>query len=120
VKIVKETVAVETAEPGFVHVTQHRVKDTGQDIGGQLWFERENLRWVIDTLRACLSTYGFPETVLQRGQDSLKVFESGPEQAPLVNLFNVRPRDVEHGGVFARSLSRIVAEELADQLAAIG
>lgn len=118
-KIVKESVAVDTSEPGFVHVTQQRVKDTGQDIGGQLWFERENLRWVIDTLRACLATYGFPETVLERGGDSLKVFESGPEQAPVVNLFNVRPKDAPHGGVYARSLSRQVAEELADQLAAI-
>ncbi len=119
-KIVNESVTVDTSEPGFIHVTQQRVKDTGQDIGGQLWFEREHLRWVIDTLRACLATYGFPETVLQRGQDSLKVFESGPEQAPVVNLFNVRPKDAPHGGVYARSMSRQVAEELADQLAAIG
>jgi len=120
VKIVKETVAIDTSDPGFLHVTQHRVKDTGQDIGGQLWFERDNLRWVIDTLRACLATYGFPETTLQRGQDSLKVFESGPEQQPVVNLFNVRPKDAAHGGVYARSMSRQVAEQLADQLAKLG
>jgi hypothetical protein len=120
VKIVKESVAIDAAEPGFIHVTQQRVKDTGQDIGGQIWFERANLRWVVDTLRACLATYGFPETVLQSGQDSLKVFESGPEQAPVVNLFNVRPKDAAHGGVYARSMSRRVAEQFADQLTAIG
>jgi hypothetical protein len=120
VKIVKESITVDAAEPGFVHVVQERVKDTGQDIGGQIWFERANLRWVVDALRACLATYGYPETALQSGQDSLKVFESGPEQAPVINLFNVRPKDAAHGGVYARSMSRQVAAQLADQLAAIG
>lgn len=119
-KIVKETVTVSTPEPGFVHVVQSRVKDSGQDIGGQLWFERENLPWVIATLRACLATYGFPETAVQRGGDSLKVFESGPEQEPVVNLFNVRPKDAPHGGVYARTMSRSVAEQLVEQLAALG
>lgn len=118
--IVKESVAVDAAEPDFIHVVQQRIKDTGKDIGGQIWFERANLRWVVDTLRACLTTYGFPETVLQSGQDSLKVFESGPEQQPVVNLFNVRPKDAPHGGVYARSMSRPVAEQLATQLAALG
>lgn len=119
-KIVRESIAVDAAEPGFIHVVQQRVKDTGQDIGGQIWFERANLRWVVDTLRACLATYGFPETVQQSGQDSLKVFESGPEQQPVVNLFNVRPAEAPHGGVYARSMSRQVAEQLAEQLAKIG
>lgn len=119
-KIVKETVTVDASEPGFVHLVQQRVKDTGQDIGGQLWFERAHLRWVVDTLRACLATYGFPETTTQGGQDSLKVFESGPEQAPVVNLFNVRPKDAPHGGVYARSMSREAAEQLVEQLAALG
>jgi hypothetical protein len=119
VKIVNESVSIDAAEPGFVRVTQVRVKDTGQDIGGQIWFERGSLAWVIDTLRACLATYGFPETTAQIGQDSLKVFESGPEQEPVINLFNVRPKDAAHGGVYARSMSRPIAEKLADELARI-
>lgn len=119
-KIVKESVTVAAAEPGFVHVVQERVKDTGQDIGGQLWFERAHVRWIVDTLRAALETYGFPETVHRGGQDDLKIFESGPEQEPVINLFNVRPKDAPHGGVYARSLSRRVAAQLVDQLAALG
>jgi hypothetical protein len=119
VNIVNESVSVDVSQAGFVHVVQHRIKDTGQDIGGQLWFERASLPWVIDTLRACLATYGFPEAATQLGDDSLKVFESGPEQAPVVNLFNVRPPAVPHGGVYARSLSRPVAQTLVDELAQI-
>jgi hypothetical protein len=119
VKIVKESFSIDAGQPGFVHVTQQRVKDTGQDIGGQIWFERGSLRWVVDTLRACLATYGFPETTAQIGQDSLKVFESGSEQDPVINLFNVRPNDAAHGGVYARSMSRPIAEKLADELARI-
>jgi len=118
-KIVKESCSVDLADPGFVHVIHERVKDTGQDIGGQLWFERASLPWVVTTLRACLATYGFPETATQLGADSLKVFESGPEQAPVVNLFNVRPQAAAHGGVYARSMSRPVAEALVDELAGI-
>jgi hypothetical protein len=116
VKIVKESVSVDVSQPGFVHVVQQRIKDTGQDIGGHLWFERASVPWVIDTLQACLATYGFPETATQLGDDSLKVFESGPEQAPVVNLFNVRPAAAPHGGVFARSMSRPTARTLVDEL----
>lgn len=119
-KVIKESVAIDTAEPGFIHVIHQRIKDTGKDISGQIWFERANVRWVIDTLRSCLATYAFPEAAVQLGQDSLKVFESGPEQAPVINLFNVRPKDARHGGAYARSMSRQVAEQLAEQLAAIG
>jgi hypothetical protein len=119
VKIVKESCSIDVADPGFVHVIHERIKDTGQDIGGQLWFERASLPWVVTTLRACLATYAFPETTTQLGDDSLKVFESGPEQAPVINLFNVRPGTAAHGGVYARSMSRPVAEALVDQLATI-
>jgi hypothetical protein len=119
VKIVNESCSVDVSEPGFVHVIQQRIKDTGQDIGGHLWFERASLPWVIAALDACLATYGSPETATQLGDDRLKVFESGPEQAPVVNLFNVRPETAPHGGVYARSMSRAVAEQLASALAKI-
>ena len=117
--IVRESFAIAT-QPGFVHIVHDRIKDTGQNIGGQIWFERASLRWVIDTLRACLATYGFPETTTQGGQDSLKIFESGPEQAPVINLFNVRPKDAPHGGTYARTMSRPAVHQLIEKLEALG
>jgi hypothetical protein len=121
VKIRKETVAVDAAEPGFVHVIHQQIyEDLDENMGGDIWFERANLRWVIDTLGACLTTYAFPETELHHGQDNLKVFESGPEQQPFVNLFNTRPKDAPHGGVTANNFSKPIARQLLDQLIALG
>lgn len=117
--IQSETYSIDVFEPGFVHVHQVRVKDNGKDIGGHIWFERANLGWVVDTLRACVGTYAFPETATRAGDDSLKVFESGHEQAPVINLFNVRPDGAPHGGVFARTFGKPVAERLVEDLAAI-
>ena len=117
--IQSETYSIDVSEPDFVHVHQVRVKDNGKDIGGHIWFERANLEWVVRTLRASVSTYAFPETTTRAGNDSLKVFESGHEQAPVINLFNVRPDGVPHGGVFARTFGKPVAAKLAEDLAVI-
>jgi hypothetical protein len=121
VKIRKETVAVDEAEPGFVHVShQQIIQDSGRDMGGELWFERDHVRWVIDKLRGQLTTYAFPEAELQHGRDRLRVWESGPEQQPFINVFNTRPEDAPRGGMFALSISRPVAEQLLAQLDALG
>lgn len=117
-KIVNESCSIDATHPGFIHLVHRRIKDTGQDIGGHLWFERASLPWVIDTLRACLVTYGFPKAETRLGDDCLTVFESGQEQAPVINLYNVRPSAATHGGVYARSLSRTAAERLVAELSA--
>jgi hypothetical protein len=74
---------------------------------------------VVDTLRACLHTYAFPEAARQGGDDSLLVNESGPEQAPIINLRNRRPKGGVHGGAFTLAMSKPVAEKLVAELAAI-
>ena len=118
-KIVNESTKVDTADPGFIHIRHVQIKDTGVDRGGPIWFERQNLPWVVDTLRSCLTTYAFPRTAVDSGQDSLKIFESGDEQAPIINLFNRRPDGAPHAGVYALMMSKPVAEKLVDELAAI-
>jgi hypothetical protein len=47
------------------------------------------------------------------------VFESGDEQAPIINLFNRRPDGALHAGVYALTMSKPIAEELLAQLSAI-
>jgi hypothetical protein len=104
-------------ESGFIHVEHTKLIDGDVDMGGPMWFERANLRWVIDTLRACITTYAFPETALQAGQDSLSVLESGHEQQPFVKLRNRRPADAPHPGAFTLSLSKPLATQFVDELA---
>jgi hypothetical protein len=117
--IKQESYSVDTSDAGFVHIHHVQIEDTGVDMGGHMWFERSNLRWVVDALQACLSTYGFPGVEAQSGQDQLKVFESGAEQAPIINLRNRRSKDAPHGGVYALMMSKPVAEKLTRELAAL-
>jgi hypothetical protein len=118
-KIIRESCSVDASDPGFVHILHVRIKDTGADRGGQMWFERQNLPWVVDTLRSCLTVYAFPRTTVDSGHDSLKIFESGDEQAPIINLVNSRSDGAPHAGVYALLMSKPIAEKLLIDLSAI-
>ena len=115
--IVKESYSIDTSEPGFIHVTFVKLVASGVDMGGPMWFERANLPWVVDTLRACIATYAFPETSKTAGQDNLAVLESGHEQQPFVKLRNRRPADAPHPGAFTISMSKPLAPQFVDELA---
>jgi hypothetical protein len=118
-RIVHESCTVDLSHAGFVHLLHVRIKDTGQDRGGPLWLERQSVPWVVQTLRSLLTIYAFPRTTAEIGLDNLKAFESGDEQAPIINLLNLRPEGVPHAGVYAVMMSRPVAERLLDELAAV-
>lgn len=115
--ILKEAYSIDTSEPGFVHVTYTQLVDNGVDMGGQMWFERANLPWVVDALKTCVQTYGAAKTSTQAGQDSLSVAESGHEQQPFVNLRNRRPADAAHPGAFTVALTKPLAVKFVDELA---
>jgi hypothetical protein len=117
--IKQESYSIDTSDPAFIHIHHVQIEDTGVDMGGHMWFERANLPWVVGSLRACVSTYAYPGAETQSGQDHLKVFESGAEQAPIINLRNRRPKDAPHSGVYALMMSKPVAEKLTRELAAL-
>ena len=117
--IVKESYTLDTSDPDLIHIHHVQVEHNGVNMGGPMWFERKNLRWVVENMQACLTTYGFPAASLQSGADSLKVLESGPEQAPIINLLNRRDKAAPHGGVYALLMSKPIAEQLVKELAAI-
>lgn len=117
--IVSESYTIDTSDPNFIHINYVQVWDRGSNMGGPMWFERKNLPWVVQNLQACLTTYAFPEATHQSGQDTLKVFESGHEQAPITNLRNRRPEGAPHAGVYALMMTKPTAEKLVKELAAI-
>jgi hypothetical protein len=114
--VANESITVDCPEPGLIHVHHVDVRDSGVDMGGPLWFSRDNLPWLIEQLQAVLTTYGFEDVIEERGDDSFKVFESGPEQAPVINIQNRRPKGGDHGGMFALLMSKPIAQSLLDQL----
>ncbi len=118
-KIIRESYSIDVSDPGVIYIHHVRIKDTGADRGGKMWFDRQNLPWVVNTLRSCLTVYAFPRTAVNSGDDSLKVFESGDEQAPIINLVNTRADGAPHAGTYALLMSKPIAEQLLDELAAI-
>lgn len=117
--IVEESFSIDAGGREFIHIRHVQVWNTGTNMGGPMWFERRNLGWVVATLNASLRIYAYPEAALVRGGDSLKIFESGHEQAPYTNLMNRRASGAPHGGVYALALSRPIAERLGAELAAL-
>ena len=114
-RITEESVSLDASEQGFVGL-RHVQVEGGRDFGGQLWLERGNLPWLVESMRACLEVYAFPGAETRGGDDSLSVRETGPEQAPYVNIQNRRPAASPHGGVYALFVSRPVAEDLLARL----
>lgn len=115
----RESVTVTTPESGFLHVHHVQIEDSGVDMGGPLWLEQGSLAWVIEALRECIETYASPGSEATVGSDQLKVFESGPEPAPIINLRNRRAADAKHGGVYALLMSKRIAEQLLGELRAL-
>lgn len=99
----------------YIHIVHYIERSSGATFG-ELWFEKKNIEWLIDALRNVLMLYGCLPVELVSGEDHLKVFESGPEQSPVINVFNVRSARVIHGGTYARSMSRQSAGQLLEKL----
>ena len=118
--IATDSYVLDLAQPDFVHIDYSGLRSTAagpHEFKASLWFERRNLRWLVEALRACIATYGLPEAGQANGHDSLRVYESGPEPAPYINLENERSKGVEHGGFQWFAMSKRLAEKLSDELA---
>ena len=84
-----------------------------------IWFERANLKWVVEALRRSLTTYGVGELARTSGNDAITVYESGSEWQEIFNIDNQRPTHVPHSGTYWIGMSRTLAEKLLSELAAI-
>lgn len=117
--IIEESFSVDASDRGFILIRHTQIHDYGADLSGSVWFERRNLDWVVTTLDASLRIYAHPEARLDRGDDRLKIYESGQELAPYTNLYNRRLLTVARGGLSGIGMSRDVAERVVVALAAL-
>jgi hypothetical protein len=120
--IEREWYQLDVSENGLVRVDYSSVRATAggpHDFKATLWFERQNVPWVVEALRAAAGTYGIAEQSRTGGRDVLKVYVSGPEPEPYVNIENQRPADALHGGFRWFAMGVALAEKLATNLSTI-
>lgn len=93
---------IDLAEAGFVHIVYE--ENLGWLNGAQryhilrndLWFERQNLPWVVTAIQDCISVDRMQQVYLTRGEDRLQVREWGSEHEPEVCIINERSPEVAH------------------------
>jgi hypothetical protein len=113
-----ESIRVDGSDPAFVRIVLSQLRESGIDMGGELWVERAHVAWIADRLDESLNSYAERvETTL--GADALRVYESGDERAPYYNVQNERAAGVAHGGVYAIAMTRTAAEQLLRDLRAL-
>ena len=116
--ITEESITVDASEPNFVSV--HYIQMNGAiDMGGRLRLERKNVPLIIALLHAYLNIYALTQTECQAGHDSFRLCESGPEQEPIINIFNRRPEGVLHSGLSGLMMTKAATQDLLGKLAAL-
>jgi hypothetical protein len=122
--IVHEALSLDTSDPALLRVRYVQVHDGAHsgglvhDVGGTLLVEAAAVPWLVAELAACLTTYGYPGAETAVGRSRIHVFESGPEQAPIVHVISRRP-DAD-GGASALGLTRAAARQLVELLRGSG
>lgn len=117
--IISDTYVMDASEEGFVRIDYSSQRATAagpHEFKATLWFERANLGWLIEALEACVSVYGLAEQSTTSGRDTLRIYESGPEPAPYINLENERAEDAPHGGFQWFAMSKPLARKLIGEL----
>jgi len=113
-----ESLFVDASEPGFIGV--HYVQlDDGLDMGGRLLIERMSVPLIIALLHASLKVDAFAGVECRCGDDSFRVYGSGSDQQPIINILNRRPEGLPHGGLTGLMMTTAAAETLLEQLRAL-
>ena len=116
--IIKESVSVDASESGFICVNYVQVDD-GLDMGGRLLFERKSVTLITALLYTCPNVHDFPEVECRCGDDAFRVYGSGSDQRPIINILNRRPDGAPHGGLAGLMLTTPAAKTLFEQLRAL-
>jgi hypothetical protein len=112
----QESCSIKTSHPDLIRVRLKQIYSYDYDLVETLWFERANVPWLVDSLRACLSASVFEDARLERGQDRLEVYRTDVEPI-FVNIFNDRPVRAPHGHMYFLSMTMPTAKKLLRHLA---
>lgn len=115
--ITSESISVDRSDPNFISVLYVQVQD-GLDMGGRLMLERKSLPLIVAMLAQNLNADGSPPIEFQCGYDSFRIYESGSDQQPIINVLNRRPEAVPHSGLTGLMMTTQAAKFLLDLLRA--
>ncbi|PKN57510.1 MAG: hypothetical protein CVU56_10950 [Deltaproteobacteria bacterium HGW-Deltaproteobacteria-14] len=114
--IISEDLTVTAASDALVHVDYQRVQADGVDMGGQLWFARDNAAWLADEVAKCVASHAYADVEETRGDDLLVVFEGGHDQAPYLHVQVERATGADKGGIYAISMTKDLGRKLVEGL----
>ena len=109
--ITNESLTFDRTEGDVVRARYVQIED-GIDYGGTLTIDRGNAAYVAEQLAACAREHGYRQTDAERGRDAIRVYASGPDYRPIVNVIVSRTDGVGS----ALMLTVPYAQKLADEL----
>ena len=115
--ITHESIALDTSDPQVLRVDYVQMDDD-IDMGGKLIFDRANIEYVLKEVEACCE-HDYAETTAQVGPDHLRVYQSGPDQRPIVNVLCKREAP-PHAGLSGLMMTIPYAKKLVELLRGIG
>jgi len=73
--IITDSYSVTLSDPGLILIEYRSRRDTAAGPltrNTSIWFERTNLRWLVESLRQCITLYGQPELSTQHGNVTVR------------------------------------------------
>ena len=96
------TFCVNHSADGMIHIS-YEEEMRWSILLNDLWFEKQNLPWIVNAIQDCISVDRIYRVDLIRGRDRLWVREYGSQHEPEVWLHNERPGDAEHSNIEGNS-----------------
>ena len=99
---------------GLVHV-RYYTPPNGK--AADLWFDEDNLRWVLENFETFVTTYGHPSIErIERGDDRFTITGGGSDLEPVYFLQNRRARAAAKSGPYSLPLREEPAYEVVEEL----
>ena len=116
--ITHESIDLDTSDAAVVRVRYVQMDDD-IDMGGELVIDRATVPYLVEQVDACANVYPYPQTSAKVGTDELRIYASGSDQMPIVNVINRRPEGGKAGGLYGLMLTVPYAQRLVGLLRAL-
>lgn len=113
--ITQESIDLDTSDASVVRVRYVQMDD-GIDMGGELVIDRATVPYLVEQVEACATKYPYPQTTAKIGNDELRIYASGSDQMPIVNVINRRPEGGKAGGLYGLMMTEAYAKRLVGLL----
>lgn len=109
-----EELSIDTSDATVIRVRYVQI-DGKFDMGGSLVFDRANRTYIAEQLEACCSL-DYAGTETQLGPDHLRIYQSGADYCPTINILCRRDGQAVHAGLSGLMLTAAYALRLSAML----